>query len=169
MRGHGRDLRCRSSIGRGFDWTGQCPPRPRSADGGSSMAVRAAGYSGGPCYRRRSNMHGRVRTSALPHPSWPRAPRTHERHGDSNGAAASWTTISASLAMSPTASSRLRTLRDPQSSNDVSGMIAIRCGPTGPAFWWRRGRDSNPRYPCEYAAFRVRCFQPLSHLSRQGP
>ena len=30
---------------------------------------------------------------------------------------------------------------------------------------WRRGRDSNPRYPCEYAAFRVRCFQPLSHLS----
>ncbi len=32
---------------------------------------------------------------------------------------------------------------------------------------WRRGRDSNPRYPCEYAAFRVRCFQPLSHLSRR--
>ena len=30
---------------------------------------------------------------------------------------------------------------------------------------WRRGRDSNPRYPCEYAAFRVRCFQPLSHFS----
>ena len=33
---------------------------------------------------------------------------------------------------------------------------------------WRRGRDSNPRYPCEYAAFRVRCFQPLSHLSMSG-
>jgi site-specific DNA recombinase len=31
---------------------------------------------------------------------------------------------------------------------------------------WRRGRDSNPRYSCPYAAFRVRCFQPLSHLSR---
>jgi hypothetical protein len=31
--------------------------------------------------------------------------------------------------------------------------------------WWRRGRDSNPRYGCPYAAFRVRCFQPLSHLS----
>src|SRR5262245_56165772 len=30
---------------------------------------------------------------------------------------------------------------------------------------WRRGRDSNPRYSCPYAAFRVRCFQPLSHLS----
>jgi hypothetical protein len=32
---------------------------------------------------------------------------------------------------------------------------------------WRRGGDSNPRYPYEYAAFRVRCFQPLSHLSRR--
>ena len=30
---------------------------------------------------------------------------------------------------------------------------------------WRRGWDSNPRYPFEYAAFRVRYFQPLSHLS----
>src|SRR5690606_19430189 len=30
---------------------------------------------------------------------------------------------------------------------------------------WRRGWDSNPRYGCPYAAFRVRCFQPLSHLS----
>lgn len=30
---------------------------------------------------------------------------------------------------------------------------------------WRRGWDSNPRYPCEYAAFRVRCLQPLDHLS----
>ena len=31
---------------------------------------------------------------------------------------------------------------------------------------WRRGGDSNPRYGCPYAAFRVRCFQPLSHLSK---
>ena len=30
---------------------------------------------------------------------------------------------------------------------------------------WLRGWDSNPRYPCEYAAFRVRCLQPLDHLS----
>jgi hypothetical protein len=29
----------------------------------------------------------------------------------------------------------------------------------------RRGRDSNPRYGCPYAAFRVRCIQPLCHLS----
>ena len=33
---------------------------------------------------------------------------------------------------------------------------------------WRRGRDSNPRYGYPYAAFRVRCFQPLSHLSLPG-
>ena len=32
---------------------------------------------------------------------------------------------------------------------------------------WRRGRDSNPRYPYEYAAFRVRCIQPLCHLSKR--
>ena len=31
---------------------------------------------------------------------------------------------------------------------------------------WRRGRDSNPRYGCPYAAFRVRCIQPLCHLSK---
>lgn len=30
---------------------------------------------------------------------------------------------------------------------------------------WRRDRDSNPGYPCGYAGFRDRCFQPLSHLS----
>jgi hypothetical protein len=30
---------------------------------------------------------------------------------------------------------------------------------------WRTGRDLNPRYPCGYAAFRVRCIQPLCHLS----
>ena len=30
---------------------------------------------------------------------------------------------------------------------------------------WRRGGDSNPRYDCPYAAFRVRCIQPLCHLS----
>src|SRR4029078_6289802 len=30
---------------------------------------------------------------------------------------------------------------------------------------WRRGWDSNPRYGCPYAAFRVRYIQPLCHLS----
>jgi hypothetical protein len=30
---------------------------------------------------------------------------------------------------------------------------------------WRRDRDSNPGYRCRHAAFRVRCFRPLSHLS----
>src|ERR1700730_14805282 len=30
---------------------------------------------------------------------------------------------------------------------------------------WRRGRDSNPRYPFRYAGFQDRCHQPLGHLS----
>ncbi len=30
---------------------------------------------------------------------------------------------------------------------------------------WRRGWDSNPRWSCPHAAFRVRYFRPLSHLS----
>ena len=31
---------------------------------------------------------------------------------------------------------------------------------------WRREGDSNPRYGCPYAGFRIRCFRPLSHLSK---
>ena len=31
--------------------------------------------------------------------------------------------------------------------------------------FWRRGRDSNPRYPSGYAGFQDRCHQPLGHLS----
>ena len=34
---------------------------------------------------------------------------------------------------------------------------------------WRRGGDSNPRYACTYAAFRVRCIRPLCHLSGRCP
>ncbi len=30
---------------------------------------------------------------------------------------------------------------------------------------WRRGRDSNPRYPSRYVRFRGGSFQPLTHLS----
>ena len=30
---------------------------------------------------------------------------------------------------------------------------------------WRRGRDSNPRYPLRYVRFRDGSFQPLTHLS----
>jgi hypothetical protein len=30
---------------------------------------------------------------------------------------------------------------------------------------WRRGRDSNPRYPFGYAGFQDRSHQPLGHLS----
>ena len=30
----------------------------------------------------------------------------------------------------------------------------------------RRRRDSNPRYPCEYAGFQNRCLKPLGHSSK---
>ncbi len=33
---------------------------------------------------------------------------------------------------------------------------------------WRRERDSNPRYPCEYNGFRDRPIQPLWHLSNNA-
>ncbi len=33
---------------------------------------------------------------------------------------------------------------------------------------WRRGRDSNPRYPSRYGRFRGGSFQPLTHLSARG-
>jgi hypothetical protein len=43
----------------------------------------------------------------------------------------------------------------------LAGPWPVNCGSLN----WRRGRDSNPRYGCPYAAFRVRCIQPLCHLS----
>ena len=47
----------------------------------------------------------------------------------------------------------------------ASGVKSATPGVRTSVLKWRRGRDSNPRYGCPYAAFRVRCFQPLSHLS----
>jgi hypothetical protein len=42
----------------------------------------------------------------------------------------------------------------------------IQPGFPAPQTVWRRGRDSNPRYPLRYAGFQDRCHQPLGHLSR---
>jgi site-specific DNA recombinase len=47
----------------------------------------------------------------------------------------------------------------------AAGVKPVTPGVRSSVLKWRRGRDSNPRYGCPYAAFRVRCFQPLSHLS----
>jgi hypothetical protein len=32
--------------------------------------------------------------------------------------------------------------------------------------YWRKGWDSNPRYPCRYAGFQDRCLKPLGHPSK---
>ena len=31
---------------------------------------------------------------------------------------------------------------------------------------WRKGWDSNPRYPCRHAGFQDRCLKPLGHPSK---
>src|SRR6266849_1988164 len=37
---------------------------------------------------------------------------------------------------------------------------------TGPIRRWRKGWDSNPRYPCRHAGFQDRCLKPLGHPSK---
>src|ERR1700722_16991634 len=32
--------------------------------------------------------------------------------------------------------------------------------------YWRKGWDSNPRYPCRHAGFQDRCLKPLGHPSK---
>lgn len=32
--------------------------------------------------------------------------------------------------------------------------------------YWRKGWDSNPRYPCGHAGFQDRCLKPLGHPSK---
>ena len=34
--------------------------------------------------------------------------------------------------------------------------------------YWRKGWDSNPRYPCGHAGFQDRCLKPLGHPSSAG-
>jgi hypothetical protein len=41
-------------------------------------------------------------------------------------------------------------------------------GEQGRTQYWRKGWDSNPRYPCRYAGFQDRCLKPLGHPSFFG-
>src|SRR6476620_9276766 len=43
-------------------------------------------------------------------------------------------------------------------ANFIVGSIAYGRG-------WRKGWDSNPRYPCRHAGFQDRCLKPLGHPS----
>ena len=63
-----------------------------------------------------------------------------------------------------TTSSLFFPLHSPQTPKMKKG--TARCYTCSP--FWRRGRDSNPRYPCGYTAFRVRPVRPLRHLSRDA-
>ena len=51
----------------------------------------------------------------------------------------------------------------------VPALAQNQWGQAPSAFRWRRGRDSNPRYPCGYNTLAVCRFRPLSHLSVARP
>ncbi len=57
------------------------------------------------------------------------------------------------------------TTRSARGCHHVLGTICYPCLRVGHGGKWRRGRDSNPRWACTHAAFRVRCIRPLCHLS----
>jgi hypothetical protein len=42
-------------------------------------------------------------------------------------------------------------------------------GERGRTYYWRKGWDSNPRYPCRHAGFQDRCLKPLGHPSVAAP
>ena len=47
----------------------------------------------------------------------------------------------------------------------ISGVKSATGGVRSSVLDWRKGWDSNPRYPCRYAGFQDRCLKPLGHPS----
>src|SRR5258707_1269092 len=50
----------------------------------------------------------------------------------------------------------------------ISGVKSAAGGVRSSVLDWRKGWDSNPRYPCRYAGFQDRCLKPLGHPSVSG-
>src|SRR6266576_5157736 len=48
----------------------------------------------------------------------------------------------------------------------ISGAKSAIGGVRSSVLDWRKGWDSNPRYPCRYAGFQDRCLKPLGHPSK---
>ena len=48
----------------------------------------------------------------------------------------------------------------------VLGTTCHLCVRAGQSMWWRKGWDSNPRYPCRHAGFQDRFLKPLGHPSK---
>lgn len=47
----------------------------------------------------------------------------------------------------------------------TSGVTSVTSGVRSSVLKWRKGRDSNPRKPCDFAGFQDQCIQPLCHPS----
>jgi hypothetical protein len=47
----------------------------------------------------------------------------------------------------------------------ISGVKSATGGVRSSVLDWRKGWDSNPRYPCRHAGFQDRCLKPLGHPS----
>jgi site-specific DNA recombinase len=47
----------------------------------------------------------------------------------------------------------------------ISGVKSAGNGVRSSVLDWRKGWDSNPRYPCRHAGFQDRCLKPLGHPS----
>jgi hypothetical protein len=107
-----------------------------------------------------------ARRSTSP-PCWPDKNSESTKSTTASGSSASCITISATSTWS-------RRPCNPSTTRSARGChpcLRYNLSPMCPEWTrkdWRRGRDSNPRYGCPYAAFRVRCIQPLCHLSA-GP
>src|SRR6202011_5194494 len=50
----------------------------------------------------------------------------------------------------------------------ISGVKSAANGVRSSVLDWRKGWDSNPRYPCRHAGFQDRCLKPLGHPSVSG-
>jgi hypothetical protein len=48
----------------------------------------------------------------------------------------------------------------------ISGVKSATGGVRSSVLGWRKGWDSNPRYPCRHAGFQDRCLKPLGHPSQ---
>src|SRR5258708_18081373 len=48
----------------------------------------------------------------------------------------------------------------------ASGLKSAARGVRSSVLNWRKGWDSNPRYPCRHAGFQDRCLKPLGHPSK---
>jgi hypothetical protein len=52
-----------------------------------------------------------------------------------------------------------------RSHNTLFLLGVLNSGEQGRTIYWRKGWDSNPRYPCRHAGFQDRCLKPLGHPS----